>query len=333
MDENYLSSNRAEQDYFIETRGSANSIVDEIFLKDVLEGLNKSQKTLPCKYFYDETGSQLFEDICQLDEYYITRTELKLLEDIKLELAEHIGKDAVIIEPGAGAGKKIQILLHALKSPQTYVPMDISKDFLFYSANVIQNKFPDIEVSPIQGDFTQPIKWLDKKSDNRIVFFPGSTIGNFEPELAVDFLKNMKNLMGKMGAIIIGVDRIKDRQALINAYDDSLGITATFNKNLLSRINQELNGNFKLEKFEHEAIFNENSSRIEMHLISKEKQSVMINGKVIRFEKNETIHTENSHKYSNESFLQLVSQAGMKSIKNWSDKRDFLSIYYLIPTS
>lgn len=331
MDENYLSSNRADQDSFISYGSNATHEVDEIFLQDVIEGLSHSQKTLPCKYFYDETGSKLFEQICQLDEYYITRTELKLLENIKQELANSIGKDAVIIEPGAGAGKKIQILLHALESPQTYVPIDISKDFLFYSANVIQDRFPNIEVSPIQGDFTQPIKWLHKESDNRIVFFPGSTIGNFEPEDAVIFLDNMKGLIGDNGAIIIGVDRVKNRNTLIKAYDDSQDITAEFNKNLLVRINRELNGNFKLLQFKHKAIFNEINSRIEMHLVSEKEQDVLINGHNISFNKGESIHTENSHKYSDESFLQLVSQAGMKSIKSWSDKKSFLSIYYLIP--
>jgi len=300
------------------------------FLKDVLDGLNQTQKTLPCKYFYDDAGSALFEKICDLDEYYITRTELLLLENIKQELANKIGKDAVIFEPGAGAGKKIQILLHALESPQTYVPMDISKDFLFYSAKVIQDKFPDIEVSPIQGDFTKPIKWLDKESDNRIIFFPGSTIGNFEPGQAIDFLKNMKNLMGKKGAMIIGVDKIKNRQSLINAYDDALGITAKFNKNLLVRINQELNGNFNLEQFEHRAIFSESNSRIEMHLVSKERQNISINGNNIHFEKNESIHTENSHKYSDSDFLNLVSSSGLKSVSVWTDPDEMFSIYYLV---
>ncbi|PHS16846.1 MAG: L-histidine N(alpha)-methyltransferase [Kangiella sp.] len=331
MDDNYLYSNSAEQDYFINSGSNTTNEVDEIFLQDVIEGLSHSQKSLPCKYFYDETGSRLFEQICQLDEYYITRTELELLENIKQELANEIGENAVIIEPGAGAGKKIQILLHALESPQTYVPMDISKDFLFYSAKVIQENFRNIEVSPIQGDFTKPIKWLDKNSDNRIVFFPGSTIGNFEAELAVSFLQNMKALMGKKGSMIIGVDRIKDRQTLVNAYDDSSGITSDFNKNLLVRINRELNGNFNLNAFQHSAIFNEVDSRIEMHLISTIQQDVRINGHVIRFQKDEAIHTENSHKYSDKSFIKLVSKAGLKSVKYWVDSKNLFNIYYLVP--
>ncbi|MFT6732575.1 MAG: dimethylhistidine N-methyltransferase [Polaribacter sp.] len=329
MDDNYQLVTNEQIIYSNETIFS-NSIENNVFLNDVLNGLRENQKALPCKYFYDEAGSALFEKICELDEYYITRTELELLDNIKQELAEKIGKNAVIIEPGAGAGKKIQTLLRSLDTPQTYVPMDISKDFLLYSANIIQENFPNIEVSPIQGDFTQPIKWLDKENDNRIVFFPGSTIGNFEPHMAIEFLTNMKNLMGSKGAMIIGVDRIKNQQTLINAYDDSSNVTADFNKNLLVRINQELNGNFNLKQFEHRAIFNEQQSRIEMHLISKINQSVFIDGNKVDFEKGESIHTENSHKYSDEVFIKLVSQAGLMSVKSWFDKDRLLCIHYLV---
>jgi len=304
---------------------------NQIFLEDVLEGLSQSQKSLPCKYFYDEKGSQLFEDICELDEYYVTRTEIALLEDIKKELSEMIGSHATIIEPGAGAGIKIQTLLNALDSPDLYVPMDISEDFLFYSAGVIQDKFPHIDVLPIQGDFTQPTKWLDKNSHkNKVVFFPGSTIGNFDSESATDFLINLRNLVGENGSIIVGVDLIKDKQILENAYNDSSGKTEAFNKNLLIRINQQLNANFDLSQFRHEAIFNHEKERIEMHLISQRVQSVKINSKRINFSKYETIHTENSHKYSVESFLALARNAQLKCTKTWTDKQKLFSIHYLI---
>ena len=304
---------------------------NNVFFDEVTCGLNQQQKTLPCKYFYDEKGSKLFEDICSLPEYYVTRTELALLENIKDELAIMIGKNATIIEPGAGAGIKIRTLLQALNSPELYVPLDISRDFLFYSAEVIQKKFPDIDIMPIQGDFTNPVKWLGKKeSSNRIVFFPGSTIGNFKNNQAVSFLSNMHQLIGENGAMIIGVDLLKEQTILESAYDDAEGVTAAFNKNLLSRINHELNADFNLNLFEHEAFLNHQKSRIEMHLVSTKNQTVNINGEKFIFSANETIHTENSHKYSIESFLKLASQAKLKKVKTWSDENNYFSIHYLV---
>lgn len=302
-----------------------------IFLSEVIDGLKNAQKTLPCKYFYDEKGSQLFEQICQLEEYYITRTELSLIDEIKHDVAKLIGKNATIIEPGAGAGIKIRKLLNALDSPQDYVPMDISKEFLFYSSNIIQQNFPQINIMPIQGDFTQPIKWLsqDDANSNNIVFFPGSTIGNFEAKDAIQFLKNMKKLIGGNGAIIVGVDLIKDHRLLEQAYDDSKGITAAFNKNILKRINQQLNADFAIDQFDHEAIFNAHLQRIEMYLVSKIAQTVHINGQRIHFSEQETIHTENSHKYSDKSFLAIAAQASLNCIKKWHDKNNLFAIYYL----
>ena len=304
----------------------------QVFLQEVTQGLQHKQKTLPCKYFYDEKGSALFEEICQLDEYYITRTELKLLDQIKQELAHKIGQDALIIEPGAGAGLKIQTLLGALKNPKCYVPMDISKDFLFYSASIIQDKFPRIEVLPIQGDFTQPINWLNQQMQpNRVVFFPGSTLGNFEQALAIQFLNNMRQLVGKKGAIILGIDQLKPEQTLLQAYDDKQGVTARFNKNLLKRINQELHGNFKLEQFNHQARFNKQLSRIEMHLVSQKNQQVTIADKHFNFAKNESIHTENSHKYSDQMLQEIVTKAQLKIVKSWQDPQNLIAIYYLEP--
>ena len=305
---------------------------DKDFFTDVLDGLAQPRKTLPCKYFYDEMGSKLFEQICELDEYYITRTELALLDCIGQELAIKIGKNAVIIEPGAGAGLKIRKLFGLLDSPQLYVPMDISREFLLYSAKTIQNEFPEIQVHPIEGDFTHPIKWFDNANPNKIIFFPGSTIGNFEQEKAIEFLANMKNLMGEKGALIIGVDQIKDRRVLTNAYDDALGITAEFNKNLLVRINRELDGNFDLSEFEHKAVFDKTLVRIEMYLVSKKDQNVSVDGHHFSFSKGEMIHTENSHKYSDESFLSLAARAGLKSVKSWTDKNRHFRIYYLTST-
>ena len=307
-----------------------NNSVQEAFLQDVVQGLSADKKTLPCKYFYDETGSKLFEDICELDEYYITRTELELIDSIKAELAVMIGKDAVIIEPGAGAGIKIQTLLSALKKPSLYVPIDISEDFLFYSAQEIQKRFPDVEIMPIQGDFTEPFKLNGKENlSNRIIFFPGSTIGNFTPVQAQQFLLNQAQLVGKNGAIIIGFDLAKAPSKLEAAYNDKKGVTAEFNKNLLHRINNELDADFNLSQFEHRAIFNSQKSRIEMYLKSKVDQAVSINLQQFEFSKSESIHTENSYKYSLESFAELVEKSGLVSQKQWIDKDELIAIQYL----
>lgn len=300
------------------------------FIDDVLEGLSKSQKTLPCKYFYDEVGSNLFESICDVDEYYITRTELKLLDEIKREIADLIGPDSVIIEPGAGAGIKIQKLLDELDSLKTYVPIDISADFLFYSAEKIREKFPDVEIRPIQGDFTEPYQWTGNQSlTNRVVFFPGSTIGNFTPAQAEEFLRNQKKFAGNRGAMIVGVDLVKPLKRLESAYNDSQGVTADFNKNLLVRINNELGGNFELDQFAHTAVFNEQESRIEMRLVSQQAQSVKINRQEFHFDESEYIHTENSYKYTIESFTNLAKKAGLKSHKIWTDKERLFSVHYL----
>ncbi|MET1253976.1 L-histidine N(alpha)-methyltransferase [Aliikangiella maris] len=300
------------------------------FIDDVIEGLSTTPKKLPCKYFYDEYGSQLFEKICDVKEYYITRTELQLLDEIKFELSSLIGPEAVIIEPGAGAGIKIQNLLNALKSPSTYVPIDISADFLFYSTQKIKNKFPKVKILPIQGDFTDAIHWQGgAEQSNRIVFFPGSTIGNFTPPQAENFLRNQIKLVGHEGAILIGVDLVKPVERLEAAYNDSEGVTAAFNKNLLTRINNELGGNFDLDAFSHTAYFNASQSRIEMHLVSQKAQSVKINQQQFSFTKGEKIHTENSYKYSVERFTRLAEKAGLTCKKHWIDQEGLFSIYYL----
>lgn len=305
--------------------------VDQTFLREVCEGLSRAQKTLPCKYFYDDKGSRLFEKICELPEYYITRTELALLEKIKTDLAELIGKNATIIEPGAGAGIKIRTLLKAIDNPESYVPMDISEEFLFYSAQIIQKEFPKIEIMPIKGDFSHPVKWLGKPdNNNRVVFFPGSTIGNFEKHQAVKFLSNMHLLMGKDGALIIGVDLVKEQSILESAYNDSKGITEAFNKNLLDRINRNLNADFDLNQFDHDAIYNQQRQRIEMHLVSRQQQTVKINGASFSFLTGETIHTENSHKYSVQGFLQMALEAKLKCVKTWTDDQQMFSIHYLV---
>ena len=300
------------------------------FYRDVIDGLGSVPKTLPCKYFYDAAGSQLFEQICKLEEYYVTRTELKLLRSITAELAMIIGENAAIIEPGAGAGTKIQTLLATLSSPSLYVPMDISEEYLFYSTGIIQEKFPDIEILPVLGDFTQPMQWMGaERFKNRVVFFPGSTIGNFHPEEAANFLRNLKHLVGHKGSIIIGVDRVKSRSRLESAYADAQGVTAEFNKNILRRINNELGADFDLSAFSHRAVFNSVLSRVEMHLVSNYAQIVKISSVQIEFKAGETIHTENSYKYTPETFAELAATAGLVVGRSWTDAEESFGIHYL----
>lgn len=303
------------------------------FYQDVIDGLSKSQKTLPCKYFYDERGSLLFEQICSLDEYYVTRTELGLLASIHQELARIIGPDARVIEPGSGAGEKIKLLLGSLESPASYTPIEISQEILVRSTKEIAQHFPDLNIHPIVGDFNSAFS--DKALFNRgntgknIVFFPGSTIGNFSPAEALDFLSSIADAIGTQGAMIIGVDLIKETTVLEAAYNDAKGITAAFNLNILQRINNELDGSFDLDTFQHHALFNTDKNRIEMHLISQQDQYITINDESFFFAKDESIHTENSHKYSAESFKNLAQQAGFNPIKIWQDPDSYFSIHYL----
>ncbi|MBT5331874.1 MAG: L-histidine N(alpha)-methyltransferase [Porticoccaceae bacterium] len=309
----------------------------EEFLADVLAGLSTRPKTLPCKYFYDERGSILFEQICELEEYYITRTELALLSDIGAEVAELVGEGVTIIEPGSGAGVKVQILLDALLHPRKFIPLEISLDALEASTKELKQKFPQLRVIPHQGDFTdqkdlKKLPLLKEKSERRLVFFPGSTIGNFTRKEAVEVLNNLRILAGENGLVLVGVDLLKDRNRLLDAYDDHLGITADFNKNLLVRINRELDANFDFERgFDHRAVFNEQASRIEMHLVSASDQSVEIGDQKVEFDEGESIHTENSHKYSEQMVVQMVTEANLQVVRDWTDEGGDFALFLLEP--
>ena len=320
-----LTSQHAQQDH------------KAAFFMDVVAGLSQSQKTLPCKYFYDELGSQLFEKICELDEYYVTRTELQLLNQVVNDIATHIGPDAAIIEPGSGAGQKIRLLLDSLDSPRSYIPVEISKEILIRSVEELSASFPTINMRPIAGDFSNVFSnphYLDHEQLNfrpahkKVVFFPGSTIGNFETQEAIAFLKKLANSVGKGGGLLIGVDLIKDREILLDAYNDQQGITADFNKNLLRRINQELKADFDLAQFAHRSTYNEAKDRIEMHSISEQQQTINIDKHQFTFAVQETIHTENSHKYSLQSFAALASKAGFNLINVWTDDNQWFGIFY-----
>ena len=298
------------------------------FYNEVIEGLQASPKMIPPKFFYDEAGSRLFEQICQLPEYYPTRTEQKILEDNANEIADMIGSYPYIIEPGCGSCEKIRLLLDSLK-PEAYVPMDISKDFLQASARAISVEFPWLDVHAACIDFTEPMRLPFCPDDVRkLAFFPGSSIGNFEPAYAQQFLHHVVELVGTAGGMLIGVDLKKDEQTLNDAYNDKSGVTADFNLNVLSRINEELDADFNLDDFDHHAFYNADLGRIEMHLISQKTQTIKIGDHFIDFDPGESIHTENSYKYTINEFQALATAAGFRPVHVWTDSDEIFSVHY-----
>ena len=308
---------------------------NDAFMQDALNGLNKQQKSLPSKYFYDATGSRIFEEICELEEYYVTRTELNILQKYRHDMAAYFEDEMTVIEPGAGAGIKVSILLGALHKPKKFIPLEISNEAISMSSHHLNQQHPNIDVSPLQGDFTstadlQRVAKLFTKDEKRMVFFPGSTLGNFSQSEALSILNNLKILAGEKGKVLLGVDLIKDRNRLIAAYNDKQGVTARFNLNLLTRMNKELGCNFDVHQgFTHNAVFNEHHSRIEMHLISNRDQVVTLGSHRILFKKGETIHTENSHKYSVDSINRLISQLNMTIEDHWQDANQDFGLFLL----
>jgi dimethylhistidine N-methyltransferase len=302
------------------------------FRDDVFEGLSREQKELPCKYFYDDRGSELFNTICGLDEYYPTRTETALLQAHGREMADLIGPGVCLIEFGCGSLLKTRLLLDALRSPAAFVPIDISADHLLQSAAGLAADYPNLEVLPVVADFTRPVKLPDKArkaSENRIGFFPGSTIGNFDHAGAADFLATVADMVGGGGALLIGVDLKKDEDILVRAYDDAQGVTAAFNRNVLERINRELGGCFDIETFRHRALYNGAEGRIEMHLVSEKDQTVTVHDRDFTFTEGETIHTEDSYKYHVEEFSSFAARAGFRSARTWVDGDGLFSLHYL----
>lgn len=292
------------------------------FYADVVAGLSREQKSIPPKYFYDERGSELFDAICDLPEYYPTRTEAALLIRIAPELAERLSNHPHMIEYGSGASRKTRIVLDALSSLQTYVPLDVSEEFLLATADKLAADYPDLTVLPVVADFTASFKLPKEVSEGaKTGFFPGSTIGNLGPEGAREFLGNARKLLGNDAAFLLGADLVKNEDVLRAAYNDGAGVTAEFNLNLLSRMNRELGADFDAGAFHHDAIWNGDESRIEMHLVSDAAQTVAINGHRFRFRPGETIHTENSYKFTPDALTKLASETGWRSEKIWADEQ------------
>ena len=297
------------------------------FLSDVLTGLGHRPASIPPKYFYDAKGSKLFDAITELPEYYPTRTEIELLSSNAAQIAQHVGTGSLLVEPGGGSCAKVHILLEGLK-PRAYVPMDISKDHLKLAAEELAIAFPWLEIHAACTDFTKEMQLPPgAPKGTHVAFFPGSSIGNFDPNGAVVFLQAIAELVGQGGYLLIGVDLKKECSILEAAYDDSAGITAQFNLNLLSHINSELNADFDLSKWRHKALYNETVGRIEMYLVSQQQQTVYIDGNSFSFAKGETIHTENSYKYTIDEFITLAAKAGFQSDALWVDENDLFSVH------
>ncbi len=316
-----------QEDMYVESLVSQS----DSFLTEVLMGLSSPQKTLPAKLLYDERGSEIFEKICLAKDYYPTRSEKEILQNHGHEMAKLMGSDVLLIEPGSGAGEKVRYLLQELDHPLGYVPIEISREILLRMTNEFEKDFPELPVLPVCADFSHPIKLpfdLASLETKKVIFFPGSTIGNFSPREAISLLKDFGRMLDVGGGLLIGVDQKKEVQVLERAYDDSEGITADFNLNLLKRINREAHANFDLSNFSHLAIYNEKLGRIEMHLQSKVSQNVQVNQTVFRFEEGETIHTENSYKYTPIEFAELASRANFKLIKKWTDQNNLFCVYY-----
>ena len=297
------------------------------FASDVLSGLSHRPASIPPKYFYDAKGSKLFDAITELPEYYPTRTEIGILLANAAQIARHVGTGSLLVEPGGGSCAKVHILLQGLK-PRAYVPMDISKDHLQLASEELAIAFPWLEIHAACTDFTKEMRLPPgTPKGTHVAFFPGSSIGNFDPDGAVDFLRAISELVGPGGYLLIGVDLKKDKEILEAAYDDSAGITALFNLNLLTHINRELKADFDLSKWEHKALYNDGIGRIEMHLISQTNQIVNINGTSFNFAKGETIHTENSYKYTSDEFITLAAKAGFQSEALWLDENNLFSVH------
>lgn len=300
--------------------------VDPAFRRDILAGLSQSPKATPPIWFYDRRGSELFEAITDLPEYYPTRTETALLERHGADFAASIGPGRAVVEFGAGSARKTPHLLRAI-APSAYVPIDISGDFLHASSAALASAFPGLPVIPLVGDFNGPLA-LPTAIDRlpRLGFFPGSTIGNMEPDAAVDLLRAMRRLLGDDAMLLIGMDRIKDRDRLIAAYDDKAGVTAAFNLNLVTRINRELSGDMPVDGFAHRAVWNDDKARIEMHLEAVRPLYFQVAGHDFTMDAGETIHTESSHKYGPRDNRLLLRAGGWEPAEAWTDAEGLFSL-------
>lgn len=302
------------------------------FEDDALEGLSQEPKRLPCKYFYDRRGSELFDAICEQPEYYLTRTELAIMRQYAHEMAEALDERVMLVEFGSGSSIKTEMLLDQLKRPAAYVPVDISGDHLQSTANRLQREYPDLEVLPVCADFTKEFSLPDADFDvsHHAVYFPGSTIGNLQPEAATRLLQQIARISGSGGGLLIGIDLQKDIDIIEAAYNDAAGVTAEFNLNLLRRMNRELDADFQLDQFAHSAQYDTRYNRVDIRLVSQAEQEVHLNGETIEFADGEPILTEYSHKYTVEGFAALAALTGFQLRRVWTDPKSYFAILHLI---
>jgi dimethylhistidine N-methyltransferase len=303
----------------------------EQFLEETLAGLRQDPKVIPCKYLYDERGSRLFDAICELHEYYPTRTEIMIMEEHGADMAERLGSGCLLIEYGSGSSTKTPILLRYLKQSAGYVPVEIAREHLLQSADRLKSDFPHLKILPVCADYTRPLNLpeIDREVTRRVVYYPGSTIGNFHPDDAVDFLRGIAEVCGEGGGLLLGVDLQKKQETLEAAYNDGARVTAEFNLNVLHRINRELGADFDVDQFEHHAIYRDDPPRIEMHLFSQSEQTVTIDGEKFTFAEGESIHTESSFKYTYDGFAELAEAAGFTVEMVWTDPEQLFSVQYL----
>ena len=300
--------------------------VDRAFRADVLQGLSEAQKAIPARWLYDDAGSQLFEDITQLPEYYPTRSEREILEARGAEFADLIGPDRAVVEFGSGSSIKTPLLLNAI-DPAAYVPLDISGDFLRASSAELSAKFPGLPVHPVEADFMRRVELPTEVAGMpKLGFFPGSTIGNMVARTAVDLLRTMRETLGEGSKLLIGMDLIKDREVLIAAYDDAAGVTADFNLNLIRRINRELDADIPVDALQHEARWNDEFARIEMHLVATRDLQFTVSGKPFAMREGESIHTENSHKFNRRTGNTLLLAGGWTPVQRWTDSEERFSL-------
>jgi dimethylhistidine N-methyltransferase len=298
------------------------------FLDDVLDGLSRPFRRLPCKYFYDRRGCRLFDEICEQEEYYLTRAEPSIMRAHADEMAARIGPRAELIELGSGSSIKTRLLLDRLQQPAAYIPVDIARDHLASTAAKLRLRYPRLNVLPLCADFTEEFEIPEggSPSRRRVVYFPGSTLGNFEPHEADALLAKISARVGTGGGLLIGLDLQKDRETLEAAYNDARGVTAAFNLNLLARINRELDADFQLEGFQHAALYNATAGRIEMHLVSRGRQTVRLAGRTFRFSKGESICTEYSYKYDVQEFRRRAARAGFRHQATWTDSQQHFAV-------
>lgn len=304
------------------------------FLEDVQRGLSASPKFIPPKYFYDQTGSQLFEEICELEEYYLTRTELGIMQRYADEMAESIGRRKRVLELGSGASVKTRLLLDALESPAGYVPFDISCSALDEAVARLGEEFPGLNVAPVQGDFMKELPRPEAfpPDAGTVVYFPGSTIGNLSREETISLLQRIRGVCDG-GGLLLGVDLQKDVEILNRAYNDAHGVTAAFNLNLLTRINRELGADFDVDAFQHHAEYNTGKGRVEIFLVSESEQAVRVAGREFSFKKREAVCTEHSHKFTSAGLEKLARATGFRITETWTDERKWFAVVWLTPDS